>query len=166
MLVSCAIVLACSSFFSPRTCLFQNTLYRLVFKSCLLLLLFFYFIRHIYFPFSRKRIVSLYFGRDVCTRLGVVISEVFAPFVFHLKVEASRYVPCPKNTTSELAGLFSTTSPKCQAPKQGSCEYHFLKSFGLTRHGDLNPRSTDCEADALTTTPPCSRSHDIPKVFK
>ena len=28
---------------------------------------------HIYPPFTRKRIVSLYFGRDVRTRLGVAI---------------------------------------------------------------------------------------------
>ena len=35
------------------------------------LFLFFYFICHIYPPFTRKRIVSLYFGRDARTRLGV-----------------------------------------------------------------------------------------------
>ena len=34
--------------------------------------------------------------------------------------------------------------------KQGSCECHFLKSFA-TR--GMNPRSTHCETDALTTTP-------------
>ena len=33
---------------------------------------FFVFV-HIYPPFTRKRIVSLYFGRDVRTRLGVAI---------------------------------------------------------------------------------------------
>ena len=37
--------------------------------------------------------------------------------------------------------------------KQGNCKYHFLKSFGMTRLGEMNPRSTDCEANALTTTP-------------
>ena len=37
--------------------------------------------------------------------------------------------------------------------KQRSCEYHFLKSFGITRQGELKPRSTDCEADTPTTTP-------------
>ena len=29
--------------------------------------------------------VSLYFGRDVCTRLGVAISEASRPPVFHIK---------------------------------------------------------------------------------
>ena len=40
----------------------------------------------------------------------------------------------PKDTTSEPAGLFSTTSLKCRA--QGSYRYHFLKSLGLTRQGE------------------------------
>ena len=37
----------------------------------------------------------------------------------------------PKDTTSELASLFSTQSYLLSA-MQGSCEYHFLKSFGMT----------------------------------
>ena len=39
----------------------------------------------------------------------------------------------PKDTTSKLAGLFSTLSLFMLSTKQGSCEYHFLKSFGMTR---------------------------------
>ena len=35
--------------------------------------------------------------------------------------------------------------------KQGSCEYQFLKSFGIARQGN-EPRPSDCKADALTTT--------------
>ena len=38
-----------------------------------------YCIVHIYPPLTRKRIVSLYFGLDVRTRLGVAISEVSGP---------------------------------------------------------------------------------------
>ena len=49
----------------------------------------FYFICHIYSSVTRERIVSLYFGRDVRTRLGVAISEVSGPLVFHIKVGAS-----------------------------------------------------------------------------
>ena len=45
---------------------------------------------HIYPPFTRKRIVSLYFGRDVRTRLGAAIFEVSGRPVFHIKAEASR----------------------------------------------------------------------------
>ena len=50
----------------------------------------FCFICHFYPPFTRKRIVSLYFGRDVRTRLGVAFFEVYAPPVFHIKAGASR----------------------------------------------------------------------------
>ena len=38
----------------------------------------------------------------------------------------------PKDTTRKLAGLFSTLS---LSVKQKSCEYHFLKSFGMIRLG-------------------------------
>ena len=58
----------------------------------------------------------------------------------------------PKDTTSKLAGLFSTLFLLMLSAKQGSCEYHFLKSFGMTRLG-MNPRSTDYNVEALTTTP-------------
>ena len=61
-------------------------------RSCFLLLvlgrllfLFFCFICHFYPPFTRKRIVSLYFGRYVRTRLGVAFFEVYGPPVFHIK---------------------------------------------------------------------------------
>ena len=37
-------------------------------------------------PLTGKRIVSLYFGRDVRTRLGVAISEVSELPVFHIKM--------------------------------------------------------------------------------
>ena len=45
-----------------------------------------YVVYHIYPPFTRKRIVSLCFGRYVHTRLGVAISEVSGPPVFHTKM--------------------------------------------------------------------------------
>ena len=37
--------------------------------------------------------------------------------------------------------------------KQGSYRYHFFKVFWYDSTRGMNPRSTDCEADALTTTP-------------
>ena len=52
----------------------------------------FCFICHFYPPFTRKRIVSLYFGREVRTRLGVSFFEVYGPPVFHIKV--GRPVKC------------------------------------------------------------------------
>ena len=73
---------------------------------------FFFFICHIYPLFTRKRIVSQYFGQDVCIRLGVAISEGSGPSVFHIK-EGDPLSALSKDTTSELAGLFFTTSPKC-----------------------------------------------------
>ena len=51
---------------------------------------FFCFTCHIYPSFTRKRIASIYFGRDVRTRLGVAISEVSGPPVFPIKAGASR----------------------------------------------------------------------------
>ena len=58
----------------------------------------------------------------------------------------------PKDTASELAGLFSTTSHKCRAPSREAIDTIFkVFWYDLTR--GMNPRSTDCEADALTTTP-------------
>ena len=52
----------------------------------------FCFICHIYPPFTRKQIVSLYFEREVRTRLGVAFFEVYGPPVFHIK--AGRPVKC------------------------------------------------------------------------
>ena len=52
----------------------------------------FLFICHIFPPFTRKQIVSLCFGRCVCTRLGFAISKVSGPPVFHIKV--GRPVKC------------------------------------------------------------------------
>ena len=46
----------------------------------------FFFIYHIYPPFTRKRILSLCPGRYVRTLLGVAIFEVSGPPVFHIKV--------------------------------------------------------------------------------
>ena len=57
-------------------------------SSRLFLLVF--FIYHIYPSLTRKRIASQYFGRDVLTRLGVGISEVSGPPVFHIKARTSR----------------------------------------------------------------------------
>ena len=39
----------------------------------------------------------------------------------------------PKDTTSKLAGLFSTLSFFMLSANQGSCEYHFLKSIAFGR---------------------------------
>ena len=58
----------------------------------------------------------------------------------------------PKDTTSELAGLFSTLSLMCWAPSREAVNTIF-KVFWYDSTREMNPRSTDCEADALTTTP-------------
>ena len=69
------------------------------------------------------------------------------------------------HTVFESLPLLSTTPwlnlhsvPLMLNVKQGSCEYQFLKSFGMTRQGN-EPSSTDCKADALTTTPSLSPLH-------
>ena len=51
--------------------------------------LFFILLAHIYPPFTRKRIVSLSFGRDVRTPLVVAISEVSRLPIFHIKMGRS-----------------------------------------------------------------------------
>ena len=84
---------------------------------------------------TRKPIVSLYFGWDVRTRLGVAIFEVYGPLsctsmggVRHHdnpRTGLSLWATClahkdggvplstlPKDTTRESSGLFSTTSLK------------------------------------------------------
>ena len=75
-----------------------------------------------------------------------------APPVFHIKVEASRFSALPKDTTSNLAGLFSTTSPKYRAPSREGVDT-ILKLFWYDSTRGLNSRSTGCQADAPTTTP-------------
>ena len=57
-----------------------------------------------------------------------------------------------KDTTSELSGLFSTT-PLNAERQAGKLWIPFFKLFGLDSTRGLNPKSTDCKADALTTTP-------------
>ena len=103
--------------------------------------------------------ISLCFGRDVRTRLGVAISG--SP-VFHIKV--GRPVKCLAH-----AGLFSTTYHKCPAPSREAMDTIFKKVFWYDSTRGMSPMSTDCEADALTTTPtcrlrylPCCASRKIP----
>ena len=57
--------------------------------------IFLYCIVHVYSPFTRKWIVLLYFGQDICTRLEVAISKVFGPPVFRM--------PCPRTQVNLLA---------------------------------------------------------------
>ena len=57
----------------------------------------------------------------------------------------------PKDTTSELADLFSTSSPKCRAPGRKVVNTIF-KVFWYELTRGMNFKSTDCEADAQTST--------------
>ena len=95
----------------------------------------FCFICHIYPPFTRKRIVSLYFGREVRTRLGVAFFEVYGPPVFRIKV--GHPVKClAQEHNKRTCWLVLHNLLLMPSVKQGSCEYHFLKSFGMTRQGE------------------------------
>ena len=96
---------------------------------------FFVFICHIYPPFTRKRIASLYFGREVRTRLGVAFFEVNGPPVFHIKV--GRPVKClVQEHNKRTCRLVLHNLPLMPNAKQGSCGCHFLKFFGMTRQGE------------------------------
>ena len=79
---------------------------------------------HIYSPFAKKRIVSLSLGHDVHTRLGVAISEMLN--LLSSTVRWERPVKCiPKDTISELAGLFSTIFLKCQVSSKEAADTVF-----------------------------------------
>ena len=58
----------------------------------------------------------------------------------------------PKNATTELVGLLSITFLKCRAPSREVMDAIF-KVFWYDSKRNVNPRSTDYEADAITTTP-------------
>ena len=60
----------------------------------------------------------------------------------------------PKNTTSELAGLFFTLLINAERQPE-KLWTPFFKVFWFESTRGLNPRSTDCKVDALTTTPSC-----------
>ena len=92
-----------------------------------------------------------FFGRDVRTRLGVAISEVSGPPAFHIKTGASRYVPCPRAQQTNLPAC--STQPRLNTERQaGKLWIPFFEVFWCDSTRGLNPKSTDCEADALTTT--------------
>ena len=55
---------------------------------------------------------------DEMSRSEVAISEVSGPSVFNITVGSVPLKVLPKDTTSELAGLFSTTFPKFRAPSR------------------------------------------------
>ena len=110
-----------------------------------IVLFLFCFICHFYPPFTRKRIVSLYFGREVRTRLGVAFFEVYGP-------------PCPRTQQANLPAC--SPQPPINAERQaGKLWIPFFKVFCYDSTRGMNPRSTDCEADALTTTPSRRSNH-------
>ena len=103
--------------------------------SMLKVILGYCFICHIYPPFTRKRIVSLYFGWEVRTRLGVAFFEVYGPPVFHIKV--GRPVKrLAQGHNKRTCRLVLHNLPQMPSAKQESCGCHFLKSFGMTQQGE------------------------------
>ena len=70
----------------------------------------------VYPPFTRKRNIAIYFGRDVCTSLGVTIFQVSGPLVFHIKVGASCSELCP--WTQQANFLACPPPPPLNAERQ------------------------------------------------
>ena len=71
---------------------------------------------------------------------------------FHINVGASHSVSCPKAQQANLPAC-SPQSPlnaECQAGKLGIL---FFKVFWYDSTRGMNPKSSDCKADTLTTTP-------------
>ena len=54
------------------------------------------------------------------------------PPVCHIKVEASSKVPCPRTQQANLSACSLHHPFLMLSANQGSCEYHFLKSSGMT----------------------------------
>ena len=74
------------------------------------------------------------------------------PPVFHIKVGASHYVPSPRTQNANLPAC--SPQPPLNAERQAEKLWiPFFKVFCDDSTRGMNPRSTDCEVDALTTTP-------------
>ena len=59
----------------------------------------------------------------------------YGPPVFHIKV--GRPVKClAQGHNKRICRLVLHNLPEMPSAKQGSCGYHFLKSFGMTRQGE------------------------------
>ena len=108
---------------------------------------FYFFIYHIYPPFTRKRIVSLCFGR-----LSALAWELLFPRCEgHLSSteRGRRPVRClAQEHNTRTCRLVLHSLPKMPSAKQGSYRYHFLKVFWYGSTRGMHPRCT-CEADAL-----------------
>ena len=74
--------------------LYVSVIFQIIYSIIFKLYVFavYFYICHIYPPFTRKRIVSLHFGGDLRTRLGVAVSVLSGQPVFHIK--AGRPVTC------------------------------------------------------------------------
>ena len=71
--------------------------------------------------------------------------------VCRIKTEAS--VKClAQGHNKKNCALILNTIPFVLSAEKASCEYHFLKSIGISRR-EMNPRSTYCDADDLATAP-------------
>ena len=91
---------------------------------------------------SRERELHRYvFGRDVRTRLGVAIFEVFGPPVFHIKMGTSYQMHCPRTQQANLSAC--SPQPPLSAERQARKLWMpFLKSFGMNREGKRTPGLT------------------------
>ena len=108
----------------------------------------FFLICYIYPPFTRNRCILMFWSVSPHSLGSCHFRVTCLP-------HKGRGVPLsslPKDTTSELAGLFSTTSHKCRSPSREAID-NIFKVFWYNSTRGMNSRSTDCKADALTTTP-------------
>ena len=83
---------------------------------------------YLYFPClssTRKRIVLLYFGRDVRTH---TISEVSVPPIVLIKMRAFRKVPCPRIQQANLPA-YSPQPPVNAEPQAEKLWMPFFKVF-------------------------------------
>ena len=110
----------------------------------------FFFFAHIYSPFTRKANCIAVFWTGCPHSLRSSHFRGVLATCLPYKDGGVLFSTLLKDTTSELAVLFSTTSPKCRA---GKLWILFFKVSWYDSRG-IDLRFTDCEANALTITPP------------
>ena len=61
------------------------------------------------------------------------LTQFVEPPVCHIKMQASRLVPCPRTQHANVPTCFPHY-PFCAQRQTGSCAYHFLKRTQMYKH--------------------------------
>ena len=111
------------------------------------------FICHIYPPFTRKRAncIAILWTGPLHSLGSCIFRGLWTTRLPH-KGGASHKVPCPRTQQANLPAC--SPQPPLNAKRQaGKLRIPFFKVFWYDSTRGMNPWSTNCEEDALTTTP-------------